>query len=70
MKNFFSFKDVFSPKLFTTLRSYTKERFLEDALAGMIVAVVAIPLAIAFVLMLSSNEPSWFLKSVLQLPYS
>ena len=48
MKNFFSFKDVFSPKLFTTLRSYTKERFLEDALAGWIVAVVAIPLAIAF----------------------
>lgn len=48
MKNFFSFKDVFTPKLFTTLRSYTKERFLEDALAGWIVAVVAIPLAIAF----------------------
>lgn len=48
MKNFFSFKDVFSPKLFTTLRSYSKERFLEDALAGWIVAVVAIPLAIAF----------------------
>lgn len=48
MKTFFSFKDVFSPKLFTTFRSYTKERFLEDALAGWIVAVVAIPLAIAF----------------------
>ena len=48
MKNFFSLKDVFCPKLFTTLRSYTKERFLEDALAGLIVAIVAIPLAIAF----------------------
>ena len=48
MKNFFSLKDVFCPKLFTTLRSYTKERFLEDALAGWIVAIVAIPLAIAF----------------------
>ena len=48
MQNFFSFKDVFRPKLFSTLRSYTKERFLQDALAGWIVAVVAIPLAIAF----------------------
>ena len=48
MKKFFSLKDVFCPKLFTTLRSYTKERFLEDALAGWIVAIVAIPLAIAF----------------------
>lgn len=48
MKNFFSLKDVFCPKLFTILRSYTKERFLEDALAGWIVAIVAIPLAIAF----------------------
>ena len=48
MKTFFSFKDVFSPKLFSTLRSYTKEKFLQDLLAGWIVAVVAIPLAIAF----------------------
>ena len=48
MKTFFSLKDVFSPKLFSTLRSYNKEKFLQDALAGWIVAVVAIPLAIAF----------------------
>ena len=48
MQNFFSFKDVFSPKLFTTLRRYTKQQFLQDIIAGMIVAVVAIPLAIAF----------------------
>ena len=48
MKTFFLFKDVFRPKLFSTLRSYNKEKFLQDALAGWIVAVVAIPLAIAF----------------------
>lgn len=48
MHNFFSFKDVFRPKLISTLRSYSKERFLQDALAGWIVSVVAIPLAIAF----------------------
>ena len=48
MKTFFSFKDVFTPKLFSTFRSYNKERFVQDLIAGMIVAVVAIPLAIAF----------------------
>lgn len=48
MKSFFSFRDVFSPKLISTLRSYNKEKFLQDALAGWIVAVIAIPLAIAF----------------------
>ena len=48
MKTFFSFKEVFEPKLFSTLRSYNKERFVQDLIAGMIVAVVAIPLAIAF----------------------
>lgn len=48
MQSYFSFKDVFRPKLFSTLRSYNKEKFLQDALAGWIVAVVAIPLAIAF----------------------
>ena len=48
MQKFISFKDVFRPKLFSTLRSYSKEKFLQDLLAGWIVAVVAIPLAIAF----------------------
>jgi SulP family sulfate permease len=48
MKTIFSFKEVFAPKLFSTLRSYNKERFVQDLIAGMIVAVVAIPLAIAF----------------------
>lgn len=48
MKSFFSLKDVFQPKLFQTLKNYTKERLLQDVLAGWIVGVVAIPLAIAF----------------------
>ena len=48
MKTFFSFKDVFSPKLFSTIRSYSKEKLLQDSIAGMIVGIVAIPLAIAF----------------------
>lgn len=43
-----SFKDVFQPKLFTSMKGYNKERFLQDITAGIIVGVVAIPLAIAF----------------------
>ncbi len=36
------------PKLFTTLKTYTKEQFYKDISAGIIVGVVALPLAIAF----------------------
>ena len=48
MQSYFSFKDVFRPKLFSALKDYSKEKLLQDLIAGMIVAVVAIPLAIAF----------------------
>jgi SulP family sulfate permease len=48
MQSFFSFKDVFRPKLFSTLRSYNKQCLAQDTIAGMIVGIVAIPLAIAF----------------------
>jgi SulP family sulfate permease len=48
MQSYFSFKDVFRPKLFSTLKNYSKEKLIQDLIAGMIVAVVAIPLAIAF----------------------
>ena len=36
------------PKLFTTLRSYSKSAFVSDLIAGVIVGIVALPLAIAF----------------------
>jgi SulP family sulfate permease len=38
---------VFQPKLLSTLRHYTKQQFLTDLKAGLIVSVVALPLAIA-----------------------
>ena len=44
----YSIKEVFSPKLFSTLRTYNRAQFGQDALAGIIVGIVAIPLAIAF----------------------
>ncbi len=35
------------PKFFTTIKQYTKKEFAEDVLAGIIVAIVALPLSIA-----------------------
>src|SRR3981189_193861 len=39
---------MFRPKLFDTLRNYNKKQFIKDLLAGAIVGIVALPLAIAF----------------------
>ncbi len=36
------------PKLFTTLQSYDRDQFLADLTAGVVVGIVAFPLAIAF----------------------
>src|SRR4051812_15162031 len=36
------------PKLFTTLKGYSRAQFAADATAGVIVGIVALPLAIAF----------------------
>jgi sulfate permease, SulP family len=39
---------IIKPKLFTTLKNYNKQQFIDDATAGVIVGIVALPLAIAF----------------------
>lgn len=39
---------VFNPKLFNCLKNYDKTQFSADAMAGLIVGIVALPLAIAF----------------------
>ena len=38
----------FQPKLFSALKTYSKEKFMTDLMAGIIVGIVALPLAIAF----------------------
>lgn len=38
----------FRPRLFDLRKSYSKEKFLKDLMAGIIVGIVALPLAIAF----------------------
>lgn len=39
---------MFTPKLLETLKGYTRIQFVRDLLAGLIVGIVALPLAIAF----------------------
>jgi SulP family sulfate permease len=39
---------MFKPKLIDTLKNYKKEQFFKDLVAGTIVGIVALPLAIAF----------------------
>jgi SulP family sulfate permease len=39
---------MFKPKLFDTLKTYNRQQFIKDVMAGLIVGLVALPLAIAF----------------------
>lgn len=38
----------FTPQLFISLRTYNKEKFINDLMSGLIVGIVALPLALAF----------------------
>lgn len=35
------------PKFFTTIKNYSREQFMNDLTAGIIVAIIALPLSIA-----------------------
>ena len=36
------------PKLFSVMKTYTREQFVKDVVAGIIVAIIALPLSIAW----------------------
>lgn len=42
--------DKLKPKLFSVMKTYTKEQFAKDVVAGIIVAIIALPLSIALAL--------------------
>lgn len=42
--------DKLKPKLFSVMKTYTKEQFVKDVVAGIIVAIIALPLSIALAL--------------------
>lgn len=52
MKNFY-----LKPKLFSVLKNYKKDQFIKDIVAGIIVAIIALPLSIALALA-SGVEPA------------
>lgn len=39
--------NIFQPKLFSTIRNYSKKQLVNDLVAGLIVAIIALPLSIA-----------------------
>lgn len=42
--------DKFKPKLFSVMKTYTKQQLIKDMIAGTIVAIIALPLSIALAL--------------------
>jgi SulP family sulfate permease len=42
--------DQLKPKLFSVMKTYTKEQFVKDVISGIIVAIIALPLSIALAL--------------------
>lgn len=42
--------DKLKPKLFSVMKTYSKEQFIKDVVAGIIVAIIALPLSIALAL--------------------
>lgn len=43
-------KEKLKPKLFSVMKTYSKEQFIKDVVAGIIVAIIALPLSIALAL--------------------
>lgn len=43
-------KNIFYPKIIESLKGYTKQKLLNDVIAGIIVAIIALPLSIALAL--------------------
>ena len=42
--------DKLKPKLFSVMKTYTRDQFIKDVIAGIIVAIIALPLSIALAL--------------------
>lgn len=55
---------IFRPKIIDTLQGYTWQKFGRDAMAGLIVGVVALPLAIAFAIASGVNPEKGLITAV------
>ncbi len=63
----FKLSEIFKPKLFTIIkqRQYDKKTFLSDLTSGLIVGIVAIPLAIAFAIASGVSPQSGIITAVI-----
>ena len=52
------------PKLFSVMKTYTKEQFVKDVIAGIIVAIIALPLSIALALASGVNPERGLLSAI------
>lgn len=57
-------KGMFKPKIFDTLKNYSAKQFSNDVLAGIIVGIVALPLAIAFAIASGVNPEKGLITAV------
>lgn len=55
---------IFAPKLLDTLKTYHRKQFTHDLLAGIIVGIVALPLAIAFAIASGVNPEKGLITAV------
>ena len=55
----------FRPKLFSALRHYSKARFRDDLVAGLVVGIVALPLAIAFAIASGVNPSIGLITAII-----
>ncbi len=54
-----------TPKFFTTIRNYSKSQFLKDLIAGVIVAIIALPLSIALAIASGVNPEQGLYTAVI-----
>ena len=54
------------PKLFSVMKTYTKEQFVKDIVAGIIVAIIALPLSIALALASGVTQKKVFIQQLLR----
>ncbi len=66
LENIIKVENVFKPELFTVLKQgYTKKMFQADLLAGVIVGIVALPLAIAFAVASGVNPAQGLVTAII-----
>ena len=57
--------NIFQPKLFSSLKGYTPKQILSDVIAGVIVAIIALPLSIALAIASGANPETGLYTAII-----